>query len=507
MLKKLGGIFGRSPTFKDVTVEGMLSFPGGVINSGAALVADTDGTLAANSDTRVATQKATKTYVDGVVTGLLDFKGGINCSASPNYPAGLKGDTYVVSTGGKIGGASGLVVAAGDALVCSADNAGGTQASVGSSWFILEKNLDGALLSANNLSDLANAATARTNLGLGSAATTAATDYAVAAKGVTNGDSHDHNGGDGAQIAYSSLSGLPSLGTIASQAANNVAITGGAISGTSLQGVTPTGATGTGKLVFDSNPVLSGSLTLGVTSSTTGDALSAGGGNNSTYNGLAVMSNTKAIGTQANNTLPSWIVDVGGRAADGSTFPVTTADKFRVARLASGGSYYGAADLLAIDNAGNATLGSGNLVIGTSGKGIDFSATPDSAPTSELLDDYEEGTWAATSQGGANLTGTPTMSQGKYTKIGRQVTLQGVWTINATAGSTQTYVAFTIPYARDEANDRTVGIVTSYSNWRVGIVSTGSPTTTTLYLVIPAASAQPSGTDTFNFSVTYFTTT
>lgn len=31
--------------------------------------------------------------------------------------------------------------------------------------------------------------------------------FAPIAKGVTNGDSHDHNGGDGSQIAYSSLSG------------------------------------------------------------------------------------------------------------------------------------------------------------------------------------------------------------------------------------------------------------------------------------------------------------
>lgn len=37
-------------------------------------------------------------------------------------------------------------------------------------------------------------------LGLGTAAYTASTDYAVAAKGVTNGDSHDHSGGDGASI-------------------------------------------------------------------------------------------------------------------------------------------------------------------------------------------------------------------------------------------------------------------------------------------------------------------
>lgn len=48
----------------------------------------------------------------------------------------------------------------------------------------------------------------KTILGLGSAAYTASTDYAVAAKGVTNGDSHDHNGGDGGSIAVSSLTGI-----------------------------------------------------------------------------------------------------------------------------------------------------------------------------------------------------------------------------------------------------------------------------------------------------------
>lgn len=43
---------------------------------------------------------------------------------------------------------------------------------------------------------------------------------------VTNGDSHDHSGGDGAQIAYASLSGTPTLGTAAAlnvgTSANNV---------------------------------------------------------------------------------------------------------------------------------------------------------------------------------------------------------------------------------------------------------------------------------------------
>lgn len=50
--------------------------------------------------------------------------------------------------------------------------------------------------------------------------------YAPAANGVTNGDSHDHSGGDGAQIAYSGLSGLPTLGTAAATASTDYATAG-----------------------------------------------------------------------------------------------------------------------------------------------------------------------------------------------------------------------------------------------------------------------------------------
>ena len=63
----------------------------------------------------------------------------------------------------------------------------------------------------------------------------------------------------------------------------------------------------------------------------------------------------------------------------------------------------------------------GNLAF-ASGNGIDFSATSDGSgtTTSELLDDYEEGTWTPTL---GNFTGTYTTQSGIYTKIGNIVTL------------------------------------------------------------------------------------
>lgn len=115
------------------------------------------------------------------IVGVLTFKGTTDCSANPNYPAALKGDAYVVSVAGKIGGASGTSVEAGDMYLATADNAGGTQASVGSSWTVLERNLNGALIAANNLGDIANAATARSNLGLAIGTNVQAYDAELAA--------------------------------------------------------------------------------------------------------------------------------------------------------------------------------------------------------------------------------------------------------------------------------------------------------------------------------------
>jgi len=77
---------------------------------------------------------------------------------------------------------------------------------------------------------------------------------------------------------------------------------------------------------------------------------------------------------------------------------------------------------IATSGANDMTIANGNLVIGTSGKGIDFSATAGTG-TSELLDDYEEGTWTPviTYAVPGNSSITFSHNSGRYTKIGRIV--------------------------------------------------------------------------------------
>ena len=80
-----------------------------------------------------------------------------------------------------------------------------------------------------------------------------------------------------------------------------------------------------------------------------------------------------------------------------------------------------------VESNGNFTIENGNLVLASS-SGIDFSATANSSGTmsSELLDDYEEGTWTPVLAGESTAgTFTPDSSTaGIYTKIGNIVYCQ-----------------------------------------------------------------------------------
>lgn len=122
----------------------------------AANVIDTDVTLAADSDTRLATQKAVKAYADGLIAAAnaTIYKGATDCSTNPNYPAADAGWLYRVSVGGKIGGASGTDVQAGDMFICTTDStASGDQATVGANWNVIQANIDGAVVGPSSATD------------------------------------------------------------------------------------------------------------------------------------------------------------------------------------------------------------------------------------------------------------------------------------------------------------------------------------------------------------------
>ena len=77
---------------------------------------------------------------------------------------------------------------------------------------------------------------------------------------------------------------------------------------------------------------------------------------------------------------------------------------------------------LNITSGGNIEIANGNLVFSTAGTGIDFSANSNAAGmTSELLDDYEEGTFTPSFIAGT-VSGGYTRQEGRYTKVGRLVT-------------------------------------------------------------------------------------
>ena len=114
---------------------------------------------------------------------------------------------------------------------------------------------------------------------------------------------------------------------------------------------------------------------------------------------------------------------------------------------------------MTIDTSGNITVSAGNLVIGTSGNGIDFSATAGTG-TSELFDDYEEGSYTLTfydAASGGNASSTTATAY--YTKVGRTVTISCAFVANiSTAGMTGGNVLYvSLPFAPDGTIGSSVG--------------------------------------------------
>lgn len=114
-----------------------------------------------------------------------------------------------------------------------------------------------------------------------------------------------------------------------------------------------------------------------------------------------------------------------------------------------------------ITSGGEVQIANGNLKFTTSGTGIDFSATSDSGGmTSELLDDYEEGTWTPSIGGNASYT----TQTGTYTKVGRLVYVNCNIQINVIGtGSVTTITGLPFSASGGLADSSAVGYWTSGS--------------------------------------------
>jgi len=114
-------------------------------------------------------------------------------------------------------------------------------------------------------------------------------------------------------------------------------------------------------------------------------------------------------------------------------------------------------------DSGDVTVSSGNLIIGTSGKGIDFSATAGTG-TSELFDDYEEGihtaTLTPTTSGTIGLAGSANSLS--YTKIGNMVNVTGYLYVSAISSPVGA-INVSLPFAAADLTDGAGGSAAALS--------------------------------------------
>lgn len=91
-------------------------------------------------------------------------------------------------------------------------------------------------------------------------------------------------------------------------------------------------------------------------------------------------------------------------------------------------------------------VSSGNLVVATAAKGVNFTAnTPAAGMTSQLLNWYEEGTWTPVVSASSGTITSYTAS-GKYTRIGRSVVLSFKITITTNGTGSGTLFVDGVPY-------------------------------------------------------------
>ena len=196
---------------------------------------------------------------------------------------------------------------------------------------------------------------------------------------------------------------------------NNISV-GNSVTASSFHGNLTGTATG-----LNGTPNISvGTITVNAGSNTTQAIFSGNGGSGS--RGLSIV--TESVGATDEGVI------LNARAS-GTTGRIKLQTNSTTALTIDGSS-----------SNGNITANTGNIIIGTGGKGIDFSAqtatsVTGASTTAEILDHYEEGSWTPVF---INVnTPSYTTQYGIFTRVGRMVLLHGqisVSSIDTSDGST-----------------------------------------------------------------------
>ena len=142
---------------------------------------------------------------------------------------------------------------------------------------------------------------------------------------------------------------------------------------------------------------------------------------------------------------------------------------------------------LRVDKTGNVSISTGNVVMATSGKGIDFSAVTGGTGTAtgNVLNDYEEGTFTATLKGGTTDPTIAVTTTGKYTKIGNQVFVRimfgNVSTVGASGTISITGLPFTSATTPEQIGYLMVENMATFTNSSLSSYLPASSTTLRLY--------------------------
>jgi hypothetical protein len=238
------------------------------------------------------------------------------------------------------------------------------------------------------------------------------------------------------------------------------------LAGTEVLPIVQSGAT----VKVAASDITAGRAVSALSYAITGTSYSAPIGTNTT------IGQTASIPHQAGNAgSVSLLIEDGGNPCGvfvTNTFDGTFSSQEVEIKTCEGG-ISAATTRLKATKTGDIQVSTGNLVIGTSGKGIDFSATPGTG-TSELLDDYEEGTWTPNLTFGGGNTGMAGTFTGNYTKVGNQVTVDIRIALTAKGSSTGIAVIGVLPFSAKAypcaVIDASSGVVGPATTW-LGAVS------------------------------------